>query len=125
MLTPYELDLVRTAADVTATAAVTVGLPTLGGWAVRRGLIQQRWVAVIEAAAGAALNAGRIAGPIDSPAFRQAAEQAILAYAKTQASDVLRSKRLTDELTVQAGMARLSRLTDGAVGPAGAASPAA
>lgn len=118
-LNPDELALIRTAADTLLTIVVSVGLPILGAWAVKKNLIQKRWESMIEAAAGAGLAAGRAAGSVDSPAFRTAAEKAILDYAKSQAPDVLASKGMTDNLTIEAGMARVAANTGGAVGPNG------
>jgi hypothetical protein len=114
-MTSLDLELVRTAAEL----ILAIGLPLLGRWAVKKNLIQQRWEVVIEAAAAAGLNAGKVAGPIGSKAFYTAGAAAILGYAKDQAPDVLVSKSMTDEATVQAGFARMSNITEGAVGPAG------
>ncbi len=118
--TPAELDMARTAADTAASLVVTFVFPALGAWAVNKHLIQQRWVAMIEAAGATGLAAGNATGkPIDSPEFRQAAEGALLAYAKSQGADVLKSKGMTDDLTVEAGMARVAALTKGMIGPNG------
>jgi hypothetical protein len=122
--TTAELDMARQIADTAAGLVVTIGLPWLGTWAVRKGLVQQRWVAMIEAAAGAGLAAGQATGkPVDAPEYRAAAERAVLAYAKSQGTDILLSKGMTDDQTIEAGMARVSTLTAGAIGPNGSAVP--
>ena len=122
-MTPLQMELVRTAAEVVASLVISVGLPLLGAWAVRKNLIQARWETMIEAAVGAGYNAGRLAGPIGSAAFLTAAAAGILAYAKGQAADVLKAKGMTDDATVEAGLARLAMITGGLAGPAGAVEP--
>ena len=121
----YELVVIREIVDLLAGLAVAVGIPAIGGWAVRKHLIQQRWVTMAQGAAGAGLAAGNATGkPIDAPEFRKAAEAGVLAYAKSQGSDILKSKGLTDDQTIEAGMARVSILTNGAIGPNGSVAPA-
>ncbi len=120
-MTPIQLEAVRTVADIASTLAITVGIPLLGAWAARKHLIQQRWVPLIEAAAAAGFNAGRCAGTIDSPAFRDAAAAEIVSYVKRQAPDVIAAKGMSDSDIGDAGLARVSRLTYGAVGPSGTA----
>ena len=124
-MNPLLLELVRTTAEVVAATVISVGLPMLGAWAVRKGLIQQRWETMIEAAVGAGYNAGKMAGPVGSAQFLAAAGAEILSYAKRQATDVLKAKSLTDDQVVDAGLARLSKLTDGLVGPTGSVTAAA
>lgn len=120
--TPAEIDMARQVADGLAGLVITFGLPLLLTWAVKKGLMQQRWATLIEAAAGAGYAAGNATGkPIDSVEYRAAAEAAVLAYAKSQGTDVLKAKGMTDNLTIEAGMARVSKLSNGMIGPNGSA----
>lgn len=122
--TPAEMDMAREAADTLAGLVVSIGLPWIATWAVGRHLVEQRWAVMIVAAANAGLAAGHATGlPMDTPAFRKAAEGALLAYAKSQAPDVLTAKGMTDDRTIEAGMARMSGLTGGAIGPNGSVIP--
>ena len=122
--TPAEMDMAREAADTLAGLVVSIGLPWIATWAVGRRLIEVRWATMIVAAANTGLAAGHATGlPIDAPGFRKAAEAALLAYAKSQAPDVLASKGMTDSKTIEAGMARMSGLTGGAIGPNGSVIP--
>ncbi len=125
ILNANEIDMIRQVADGAAGLVVAFGLPWLGAWAVRKGLIQQRWVTVIDAAAAAGLAAGNATGkPIDAPEFRKAAEAALLAYVQSQAADIIKAKAMTDNQVIEAGMARASKLTSAAIGPNGSAAGA-